>query len=143
MRPFIDPDVLAIADISEESRRRPHNRTTIIERKRQLKLQVLAAGEHHLFPSLEALRSRCPNASVQLLRVPKTGSTSLLSTLTNACDCADGSHKASRSRADRCWAPLDHQAPSSRSCEEAAIGTLREPCERFSSLYVRPQKAMA
>ena len=81
--------------------------------------------------SLEALQERCRGVrrTLNVARVPKTGSTDFLTGL-SAC---------ARTTVDLLW---DHQAVPPVSCGRASLATLREPCERFVSSYRHLKRAM-
>ena len=81
--------------------------------------------------SLEALQERCRGVrrTLNVARVPKTGSTDFLTGL-SAC---------ARPTVDLLWDP---QAVPPVSCGRASLATLREPCERFVSSYRHLKRAM-
>ena len=127
--------------------------TDAAEKKQAVRKQVLRRSASTAFGSVAEVLRRCPRASkahLQLIRVPKTGSTTLLRRLNSSCGCDPerwlskgrpaSMTNATSSARDRgtspsCRALWNHQAAPSRSCDEFSIATLREPCERFLSIF--------
>ena len=80
----------------------------------------------HVGPSSVAANTTRPqSARPKILRVPKSASSFFLTTMANGCN---------ESRRD----PIvlgEHQAPPSDNCGQITLATLREPCDRFVSIY--------
>jgi len=88
--------------------------------------------------SLEELEQRCPalkSQTLNVLRVPKTGSTTVLNSLEERDEIDNGS----------CNVDFDliggHELLPSETCTAPSLVGLREPCERFVSIYHHLQGA--
>ena len=81
--------------------------------------------------TLEELRSRCPaQRHLNVLRVPKAGSTSFTEMIGTACGKRDDP-----SRAWQLTTLHAHEARPADTCDGASVTTLRDPCERLVSMY--------
>ena len=87
----------------------------------------LARGPLRPLFTFAQLQERCPNLrQLNVLLVPKTGSTSLNELVKTACKRPETPHI-------RVWG--SHEVVPSDTCQTASVAMLRNPCERLPSMY--------
>ena len=101
-------------------------------------VRSIAALRRNKCPSVgpsdyDAPRTKPFWARPKLLRVPKSASSFFVATVSQGCN-----------ESGRDPIPIvEHQAPPSNSCHATTIATLREPCERFVSIFRQLEAAFA
>jgi hypothetical protein len=91
------------------------------------KESYLARGLLRPLSTFAQLQERCPNlGQLNVLLVPKTGSTSMGEMVKVACKRLEAPHI-------RVWS--SHEVVPSDTCHTASVAMLRDPCERLPSMY--------